>query len=611
MRVRILGAPKRRGIALVYAVFGAFVAASIVSVMFTMAGVTERRSAMRTGQVESQYLAEGAVEAAKRVLSNAIANFETVPTSGDVEIDGTLVSYTISDVSGDQVIQDASGIQTIFTSYEIESTANLGPYPVTARRLVNTEATPVFQFAVFYDSDLEVQPGPSMTLSGRVHSNGDMHLGSGNLLTLDTNYVRAVGDIYRARKNGNTNTGDVAIREWVVNPYDSTEPANFVQMLNQADLLATGAASPSGYDSNFTTGLDLDGDGSFFGPGEWLPFDAGALELWDEPDSYFGGSGETVQAGIHGVTEAAAPDVGSVAKFEAEAGGDYVLDPSGEYTFVGGGAGDYSKGFYHDSAGLTILVDDGAAPGSNSFTAYIEGGAEFLGDGTSVKQALLNAGAIQLIEVPDMRQSEGTNDKTLTVQVDMAALNASGAFPSNGLLYASHHGLGTGTDAKGVMLTNGAELLDKLTVVSDSSAYIEGDYNTVNKKGSAVIADGVNLLSNAWDGTKSGSSLPKASETTFNVAVITGNQNTEGNSYGGGFENLPRFHENWSGINCNISGSFVNTWESAYANGPWVGGGNRYTAPKRLWDYDTDFNMVANLPPFTPVVVTVRDVISW
>lgn len=611
MRVRNLGARRRRGIALIYAVFGAFVATSIVSVMFTMAGITERRSALRTGQVEGQYLAEGAVEAAKQVLSNAIANFEAVPASGQVTIDGTEVPYTISDVSGDQVVQDASGIQTIYTSYEIEATVNLGQYPATARRLVNTEATPVFQFAVFYDSDLEVQPGPSMTLSGRVHSNGDMHLGCGSMLSLDTNYVHAVGDIYRARKDGNTNTGDVEIREWVANPFDSSEPKTFVEMLNQADLLATGAASTSGYDSSFTTGLDLDGDGSFFGPGEWLPFDAGALELWDESDTYLGGSGETVQAGIHGVSEAAAPDVGSVAKYEPEAGGDYVLDASGDYTFVGGGAGDYGKGYYHDNAGLTILIEAGASPGSSDFTAYTEGGAEFLPDGTSVKQALLNAGAIELIEVPDMRQSEGTDDKTLTVKVDMAALNTSGAFPSNGLFYASHHGLGTGTDAKGVMLTNGTELLDKLTLVTDGSAYLEGDFNTIDKKGSSVIADGVSLLSNAWDGTKSGNNLPQAAETTFNVAVITGNQHTEGGSYGGGFENLPRFHENWSGIDCNISGSFVNTWESIYANGPWVGGGNRYTPPNRKWNYDSDFNTVANLPPFTPVAVTVRDVISW
>ncbi len=612
MRVFKQGAEGRRGMALVYSVFGAFVAASTVSVMFMMATVTERRSSLRTGQVEASYLAEGGVEAARQVLSNAIANFETVPTTGSIDIDGIEVEYSISDLSGSQVIQDASGIQTIRTTYEIEARAEDGPYPATARRLVHTEATPVFQFAVFYDSDLEVQPGPSMTLSGRVHANGNMHLGSGNTLTLDTNYVRAVGDIFRARKNnGSTSTGRVAIREWVVNPFDSSEPANYVQMLNKKDLAKEGADSLSGYDSHFTAGLDLDGDGNFFGPGEWMPFDAGALELWDQPAGYGGGSGKTVLTGAHGVSAAAAPDIGSVLKYDAQAGGDYILDAFGEYQHVGGGAGDYAKGYYHDQAGLTIIVDELAAPGSNGFTAYLEGGVENLGSGLSIKQALINAGAIQLIEVPDMRQSEGSNDKTLSVEVDLAALNASGLFPSNGLLYASHYGLGEGTDAKGIVLTNGTELLDKLTVVTDGSAYIDGDFNTVNKKGSAVIADAVNLFSNAWDGTKSGNSLPKASETTFNVAIITGNQHTDGSSYGGGFENLPRFHENWSGVNCHITGSFVNTWESHFATGPWKGGSNRYSAPGRKWNYDPDFNLVSNLPPFTPVVVSVRDVISW
>ena len=95
------------------------------------------------------------------------------------------------------------------------------------------------------------------------------------------------------------------------------------------------------------------------------------------------------------------------------------------------------------------------------------------------------------------------------------------------------------------------------------------------------------------------------------MAVITGNTETVGARYNGGFENLPRFHENWSGINCNITGSFVNTWTSQYATAPWVYGGDRYTAPRRNWTYDTSFNLVANLPPFTPMAVTAEDIVSW
>ena len=52
------------------------------------------------------------------------------------------------------------------------------------------------------------------------------------------------------------------------------------------------------------------------------------------------------------------------------------------------------------------------------------------------------------------------------VQIDVAALAATGYAPENGLIYAAHEDTGTGTEAKGVVLTNGAELLSALTVAS-------------------------------------------------------------------------------------------------------------------------------------------------
>jgi hypothetical protein len=148
-------------------------------------------------------------------------------------------------------------------------------------------------------------------------------------------------------------------------------------------------------------------------------------------------------------------------------------------------------------------------------------------------------------------------------------------------------------------------------VASEGAVYVQGDFNTVDKKGAAVIADAVNLLSNAWDGSKTKGTLPKALETTYNLAFISGNQDTEVGVYNGGFENLPRFHEDWSDVPCNVAGSFVNAWLSQHATGAWVYGDDRYTAPKRNWSYDTSFNQVDNLPPYKPLVVTGDDVVTW
>ncbi len=148
-------------------------------------------------------------------------------------------------------------------------------------------------------------------------------------------------------------------------------------------------------------------------------------------------------------------------------------------------------------------------------------------------------------------------------------------------------------------------------MVSEGPLYVQGDFNTVDKKGAAVIGDAVNPLSNSWTGSKSQGTLPKASDTTYNMAIVTGNHETSVGSYNGGFENLPRIHEKWSTKNCNITGSFVNAWQSRYATGEWSYGGDVYAAPKRNWAYDTFFNDVDNLPPFTPRVVTSVDVASW
>jgi len=74
-------------------------------------------------------------------------------------------------------------------------------------------------------------------------------------------------------------------------------------------------------------------------------------------------------------------------------------------------------------------------------------------------------------------------------------------------------------------------------------------------------------------------------------------------NYNGGIENYPRFHEDWSGVWFRYRGSFVSLGEPEHVDGPWCGTGgscNIYDPPNRDWDFDTEFNDTANLPPLTP-----------
>jgi hypothetical protein len=591
----------RRGTAMLYAVFGAFSAATIVALMLTMSLASNRMSSVKAYGGRAEYLAEGGVEAAKQVVLQAVASWQEPSPTGQAVVNGRTVDYTIAPTGFQTTLTDPTGLQTIVTTYMITATANVLGHSFTSRRMVNAEATPVFQYAVFYNRDLEINPGPSMTLGGRVHSNGDMYLNTGNASTLkvDTNYLRAVGGIYRYRKdNPSLSTGTVNVRQWVVNPFDPSEPAVFTKMHSQSQLAAAGvpaASNPSGYDSNFVDGWDANGNGIYTDPGDFLPWGPGALAYWKEPGGYMSGTGNTVLTAAHGTTAALPPPASSVAMFEpAPSGvGDWTFDGF-EYQHTPG-AGTHDQGFYHANAGLSLI---GFSNGT--WKAFDHNGLDITSS--------LPAGTVTTKQVYDARQKGKVN----VLELDMAMLNSSGKFPGNGLIYASHYDLGTGVNAKGLKVKNASQLANKLTIVSEGSLYLHGDYNTSGKKPAAVIADAVNLLSNAWNDSKTSSSgLPTASATTYNVAMVTGTYDTSGSTYNGGLENLPRFHENWSGKACTIWGSFVNFWESQHATGLWVYGGNVYQAPSRNWFYDPLFNSVANLPPFTPMAVHAEDVVYW
>ena len=167
---------------------------------------------------------------------------------------------------------------------------------------------------------------------------------------------------------------------------------------------------------------------------------------------------------------------------------------------------------------------------------------------------------------------------------------------------------------RGVKLVKGATLPSiGLTVVTPNIAYIQGDYNTgstsstqpasnttttyvppvdnpspiitgYTRAPSAVVADAVNILSNAWN---DGASSHDASSTTINTAIVAGNVPTTTASYSGGIENFSRFHENWSGDYLTIYGALALLFDSEQATGPWNAAS--YSPPNRRWYYDTLF----------------------
>jgi hypothetical protein len=87
--------------------------------------------------------------------------------------------------------------------------------------------------------------------------------------------------------------------------------------------------------------------------------------------------------------------------------------------------------------------------------------------------------------------------------------------------------------------------------------------------------------------------------------VVPSGANPDGDSYSGGVENYFRFLENWSGVNFVFEGSIIQLWLSETALGLWSYGSPNYTAPNRIWSWDTSLVGI-NGPPGAPRVFEIQ-----
>ncbi|OGX38919.1 MAG: hypothetical protein A3C53_02300 [Omnitrophica WOR_2 bacterium RIFCSPHIGHO2_02_FULL_68_15] len=534
----------------------AYVAVVVVTVLggalLNHGFTTNRDAAVQQLQADVLYMAEGGLEDAIGRFANAIANFQIDPNVVQYPAAGVLTttftgggsaSSTVSEAEpSPRAVADPDGVSIFEKAYRVRATVQhpTGALSITLNQIVKRRIIYTFQHAVFYDGDLEWLPGPDMTLSGRVHSNGDIYLGTHAILTVDSQYLRTAGNLYNRRKDdpGAPMGGVVQIKK------AGTNPAQFPTM--------------SGLDSDDAT---------------WA---ADSQSRW----------GGTVKSGVHGVTARAVPVIGSIAP-----GGFY--DQRADLKVINGQL----------VQGGVVLVEGRDLPPGTVMTAD-----DFYNNRERKHVRMTTI---------DLRKLAGHFDANNDGVEDPPGRNGNrftNRLPANGLLYANGRAT-PATHQPGVRLIRGAEIARAggLTVVSPVPVYLQGDYNTVSKKPTAVIADAVNLLSNNWRDSTSLSGLERrpASSTTVNAAFIAGITETTPSRYNGGLENYPRFHENWTNKTLSITGSFVSLWNSQIATGNWVYGNPQYTAPLRNWNYDASFSSGTSLPPFTPYAVEMVKGAWW
>lgn len=262
-------------------------------------------------------------------------------------------------------------------------------------------------------------------------------------------------------------------------------------------------------------------------------------------------------------------------------------------------------GFYDQEAGLRIKVIAKDQPSPLYEITY--------DNSTTLTNASLGD-ALSEVQFYDRRES--TTKQVKATQLDLQKLKATPYWPPNGLIYITRDDAVPDQDGNpyspdpnrvvsGIKLVNGSVLGDATTFVTDLPMYVKGDFNKHTSadplvdtwKPAAVVADAINVLSNAWVDSQS-SAKRAATTTTFNLVFITGNvpSNTTNGQYSGGLENFPRMLENWSGQSLNINGGFMQLFRSQYATANWVYGGY-YDAPTRNWAAEQRFNNINDFPP--------------
>jgi hypothetical protein len=569
------------------------------------------------------------------------------PSTGDGSAEGI--------VQGNLIGKNYYFTAEVSASY---TSAVLGTVTYHTGRHFAYSSTPLFQYAVFYQGNLELAPGSNMVIDGPISTNASAYLGShaGYALTL-TDQVAFYQDYNGAVDplSGETDyleeaTGSAALDDPVYNPNpNSTAPANqAAQRAIQVTKLVSQAS--------FIGGVDIQAD---------INNPAYTAAYNNDPNE------------IYRAVIAPPPLVPGTTTEVTE---DPVVAASRMY----------------NTAGMVITINDTAGTttvhvGIANTTANPNNYKIYDTDFTTLTTPLGTAGGViqgartQVIDPREYANGiSAVNMSTLDVSALAAQLAvAKVADPSglgstyNGVVYVydnSDDSTVAPNTLDAVRIINGATTPDYrdvnnnplgFSVVSNNGVYIQGDYNTtqITVPGSstpvnnptAVMGDAVTALSTNWNITQQEAALgidtvapignrkatlPSSDNDvmTINTAILTGNTPSAGTGANpltdynsGGAQNLVRMIEDWysvqsdgSYLTLKLDGSLGQLFTSKYFNSHYTGNAPLsslpnatspnpvYTQPQtRDFYYDTGFKDRAPAGAPTTTAFTRGDFFFW
>jgi Tfp pilus assembly protein PilX len=492
--------------------------------------------------------------------------------------------------------------------------------PATVNESIQFASIPLFQFAIFYNMDLEIAAAQTLNIVGPVWSNGGIWSGSTTVTFQNT--VSAVGIA--------TNTAN---DPFTSPPYAGSGKSTYLL-----------AGQPTSGNDRITMPIGTNNDPAAveaiinlppnnYAIGSAAAFTTnGQIYLANAADLYLTNFSTGTNWG------SLRPNCTNTVYFQSNA--CMIL-----YYQDGANSSSYQTRIPYD---FYLLKTNFGTDKSTYWTNYVVTNGTYWPKTNSLFNCISNvqyAGYSFLTNVLFYDWREGWNNGSgppkavQAVQIDIQKYNiwlTNSAATNNGISYNTQCKLSThkshpidsiyvynsvpltSTTLPAVRVANGGMLPSQtlgkgFTVATAMPLYVWGNYNSANNLGSSLgqnsttytwpaglMADSITILSGGWnDGTTS--KKPVASDTTVNAAMIAGIVRSTNSMYSGGVENFLRTLESWgSSGDLWYNGSIVVMFPSQYATNHWQQTGNYYDAPTRHWAFDTNFTQQAGLPPVTP-----------
>jgi len=664
---------RRRGgwalmIVLILAVGALLVAGSVLS----WSNITANNTSRNNEYYATTYAAEAATE---KVLSSIVSDYENygagqvysklttysnyIPTASDNPYWGNY-SFTagpgqtnltvINLINPTNIVvlgPPFSGLIMNAATYEIISTAmnTTTDFHIAAcvGQQINLGAIPIFQFAVFYQNILEIDPGANMTINGFAHGNNNIYMdpNSGVVLTF-ANDVSASGSIILGQNPLDPTAGRNPSPSPAFNGYDlsgvnplilpvgtnasgtATNTSQNVNAILQVPPAGTSPTSQTG--SNYlynkadliilisnnsvsvTSGVQLNNQATVISNSAWslwLNTNAGT-QFYDQRQ------GITIQT--------ADIDVGKLAAWSAT---NNILRP---VIIAAGREGDLDSVYVADMrANSNAVITTNITFTTNQVATNTSPSTTYPAANTYIPPVQTNTTLMtNSVKPTNGTYINGYTQSSNPTRYIYQLITGYSYQLITGVVtnfsYATNYNV---LSQAGIVLTNGTTLPPQgLGLATPDPVYIVGNYNvgtngapanlgtanTTQTYPAAVYSDAVTILSSKWNPANSadGISSRPATNDTVNAAFLTGNVPSNGTYYSGGLENFPRFLENWSGCTFTYNGSMVCMFNSQIATAPWPGTGAVYNPPTRNWAFDLNFNNPAKQPPLMPSVISVN-----